>query len=161
MAALFLIKGPWGLQGDLCICTSAAQQCGNVKVSKANRPQMRRATDVKQYHMSVNSNKAEGTFLSTFVRRSCEPLQPQLSCVSSAWWCLCVWLNSHQERNSSHMEMLSTGVSWKKVERFLYIYCGLESEKKSHSQTDWKLILCLAETNQHLYFSALIQKDHP
>lgn len=90
MAALLLIKGPWGPQGDLCISTSAAQQCGNVKVSKANRPQMRRATDVNQYHMSVNSNKAEGTFLSTFVKASCEQLQPHLSCVIPTWWCLCV-----------------------------------------------------------------------
>lgn len=43
---------------------------------------MRRATDVNQYHMSVNSNKTEGTFLSAFVKASCSQLQPHLSCLS-------------------------------------------------------------------------------
>jgi len=43
---------------------------------------MRRATDVNQYHMSVNSNKTEGTFLSTFVKASCYQLQPHLSCLT-------------------------------------------------------------------------------
>lgn len=87
-AAPLLLKGPWGLQGDLCVCTSTAQQCGNVKVSKANSPQMRRATDVNQYHMSVNSNKTEGTFLSAFVKASCSQLH--LSCLSlSGGACMC------------------------------------------------------------------------
>lgn len=62
------------------------------------------------------------------------------------------------------MEMLFTEVSWKKVETLLHIYCGLKSGKKNKNhalKTDWKLILCLAQTDKHLYFSALIQKDHP
>lgn len=92
---------------------------------------MRRATDVKQYHMSVNSNKAEGTFLSTFVGASCCWLQPHLSCLTLEVVGLVCGIKLPPRK---HFQSYGNTVHWSQLKErggkmLLWIYCGLKSEK--------------------------------